>query len=242
MGLPKSKETLAIKAGLSVLTITRLIRLPVEPDLKSIVETTGTNNLPEKWDDFLLVAMKNFQRRFNRGTYWKEFHYSTKMGPNGQAMYTSYIDLKYLPQELIDDLGVLGGSSVTRTIELIKSVPSEDDVSPLWIDFVLKKYPSKKDKGIIRRLAYLSDKEGKTRIVGLCDYWSQTVLKPLHDTINRILHKYPEDMTFRQNEPAKHLPKGYYASYDLKNATDSFPVYLQESVLKHLIGNKRAEA
>jgi hypothetical protein len=33
----------------------------------------------------------------------------------------------------------------------------------------------------IRRLSLIKSFEGKTRIIAILDYWSQTVLKPLHN-------------------------------------------------------------
>jgi hypothetical protein len=52
--------------------------------------------------------------------------------------------------------------------------------------------------GEIRRLVVFSDKEGKTRIIAILDYFSQTVLKGLHSYLFRVLKKLPQDMTFNQ--------------------------------------------
>jgi hypothetical protein len=32
----------------------------------------------------------------------------------------------------------------------------------------------------IRKLTAIEDREGKTRVIAIGDYWSQTALKPLH--------------------------------------------------------------
>lgn len=34
--------------------------------------------------------------------------------------------------------------------------------------------------GVIRRLVGIEDKEGKTRVIAIGDYWSQTALRRLH--------------------------------------------------------------
>jgi hypothetical protein len=49
-----------------------------------------------------------------------------------------------------------------------------------------------------RKLSYFPDKEGKTRIIGILDYFSQTVLKKLHSFLFRILDRIPQDCTFDQ--------------------------------------------
>lgn len=36
------------------------------------------------------------------------------------------------------------------------------------------------DKGHIRKLSDFGDLEGKTRIIGVIDYFSQSTLKPIH--------------------------------------------------------------
>ena len=49
------------------------------------------------------------------------------------------------------------------------------------------------------RLAFLSDKGGKTRVVAIVDILSQSILKPVHDHLFSILRKIPEDGTFDQD-------------------------------------------
>lgn len=50
----------------------------------------------------------------------------------------------------------------------------------------------------LRRLAFFADKEGKSRVIAILDYFSQTVLKGLHSYLFRALRKIPQDMTFDQ--------------------------------------------
>jgi hypothetical protein len=49
-----------------------------------------------------------------------------------------------------------------------------------------------------RRIVYFADKEGKTRVVALGDYFSQAALKRLHSYLFKVLRKIPQDMTFNQ--------------------------------------------
>jgi hypothetical protein len=163
------------------------------------------------------------------------FHYSTKSGPNGQAMYTSFEDLSLIPPELLQEIKDFGGQKMEDMLSKIFTV--DDNIGCTPFELIKAKYKPRKSKGCIRRLAFISDREGKTRTIGVLDYFSQTVLKPLHDSIMTILGRLKADMTFRQ-EANLISTKGPYFSIDLKAATDSFPVELQEAVLEQLIGPK----
>lgn len=96
---------------------------------------------------------------------------------------------------------------------------------------------------ICRKLTAISDVEGKTRLIGVLDYWTQTILKPLHDHLNSVLRKIPEDCTFDQSSFLSKLPKnGPYYSFDLTTATDRLPIALQKEIISHIVGHERAEA
>lgn len=92
--------------------------------------------------------------------------------------------------------------------------------------------PVKRDNGSIRHLSYFPDREGKTRVIAIGDYMSQTVLKSLHMYLFRALQKIPQDCTFNQGGFQEKL-KGaeYYYSVDLTAATDRFPIGVISSVL-----------
>jgi len=76
--------------------------------------------------------------------------------------------------------------------------------------------------------------EGKTREVAILDYWSQTVLRPLHFMLFNVLRKIPQDCTFNQGSFLDKLPQSdqKFYSVDLTSATDRFPIRLIEAVLK----------
>jgi hypothetical protein len=97
----------------------------------------------------------------------------------------------------------------------------------------------------IRRLSEIPDKDGKTRIIAIFDYWSQCSLKPLHESLNKILASIKEDCTFDQGKFRRllNLPAGtVYHSIDLKSATDKMPVVLQTEILKVLSDEVFADA
>jgi len=80
---------------------------------------------------------------------------------------------------------------------------------------------------------------GKVRIFAITDFFSQVVLKPIHDSLNTILKQISQDGTFDQLAPAKELLErmpGPFYSFDLKSATDRIPVSLQRQVIELLFG------
>lgn len=89
----------------------------------------------------------------------------------------------------------------------------------------------------------LQDKEGKTRIIGILDYWTQTALLPLHKLLNNLLKNITSDCTFNQDHFSNCLPSsGPYYSFDLTAATDRMPISLQKEVIGCIIGQDKAEA
>lgn len=94
-----------------------------------------------------------------------------------------------------------------------------------------------------RRVAHFPDKEHKTRLVGIMDYYSQMALKPLHTYLGNTLKKIRQDCTFDQTNFKKAL-KGakIYYSVDLSNATDRFPITLIENLLKAQLPHNYVDA
>lgn len=91
------------------------------------------------------------------------------------------------------------------------------------------------------KLAVVTDQTGKSRIVGITNYWLQVSLKPIHDLILSLLKVLPTDGTYNQLKPVLDLPCGnQYSSYDLTAATDRLPIKVQEQVLSLLIGKRLA--
>jgi len=151
------------------------------------------------------------------------------MGPNGPALGTSLDDLNTVPDSLLDDL---------------TSICNDEEGN---LGFYIDRRPApsigftKKGKDpCFRRLQPIEDKEGKTRLVAIFDYWSQGVLKPLHDFLNHVLRRFQEDCTFNQNNFKTVLPycgSSTFYSIDLKSATDRMPSNLQALVLSYIIGS-----
>jgi hypothetical protein len=95
----------------------------------------------------------------------------------------------------------------------------------------------------LTKLSYFSDREGKTRVVAIADYFSQTVLRYLHSYLFSILKLIRQDCTFDQGKFKDLLKDGrLFYSVDLTSATDRFPIDLIADLLKGHLPDSYVEA
>jgi len=99
---------------------------------------------------------------------WTQFHYTTKNGPNGQALWTCLSDLYILrDSKIIKDIYLVGGSRLEKVMRiLIRSLP--------FLFGIINIPRSIRSDLKLRKLVDFPDKEGKTRIIAILDYFSQT--------------------------------------------------------------------
>jgi hypothetical protein len=91
------------------------------------------------------------------------------------------------------------------------------------------------------RLVGLKEAAGKLRIIAIVDIWTQSLFRPLHDSLFNLLSQLPNDGTFNQDKAFvrcldKTEQSGEVFSVDLSSATDRLPIELQESILNSLYG------
>lgn len=83
-------------------------------------------------------------------------------------------------------------------------------------------------------------------MIGITDFWTQILFRPLHDAIYRQLDKLPADGTRDQQRPIRRVLQllGVHSLRDLKGrsvqsldlsaATDRLPIKLQVQILNEL--------
>lgn len=220
---------------LTLLQVNRTVLGGKPVDLASI-----TNKGEGDWSTLVDHIYPFFSRYKLRGYSpdWVNFHWTSKAGPNGPAMRSCFLEAILLPEDLLEDLKILGRRNFTSVFERLL------DFLRNYGHYLQRLVPTPKTNFRLRKLSVKADREAKSRVFAMLDYYSQTVLRPLHELLFRELRKIPSDRTFVQAEglPVKALPGNSYYSYDLSSATDRFPVDLQVAVLSHLIGQKKAEA
>jgi hypothetical protein len=97
------------------------------------------------------------------------------------------------------------------------------------------------------QLSTKDEAAGKVRVFALVDVWTQSILKPLHDSLFSLLKSLPNDATFDQLASVKRcFAKVKLAQksfgYDLSAATDRLPIAIQVDILTPLIGERAALA
>jgi len=115
-----------------------------------------------------------------RSLQFKSFHLSTKSGPNGpgNALWASPYDLISLPQELREAIYIVGGEKLKeKMITFMSGLLDQKWSNYLWHFLGI---PKDGNQGNIRILSGFPDKELKTRVIAIGDYYSQSALIPLH--------------------------------------------------------------
>jgi hypothetical protein len=238
-GLPKSLGKLLelidtgdkkdLRLLLTLLNVRRAWDFKSSPNLEPIQQPTTASSFLE---GEMATVIEELGWHFT-APHWISPHVSSKAGPNGLASISCFHDMDAIPQKLEDDLHIVGGTLFTEYYNKMKTIPSS------FITEIFKLNPS---RGLIRKLSIINDPEGKSRIIGILDYWSQTVLIPLHSTLFKVLRKIDGDCTFDQLSHTS-LKDGPFYSIDLTSATDRFPVSTQVACLAAATKNKEyAEA
>jgi len=87
------------------------------------------------------------------------------------------------------------------------------------------------------KIGFLSAPAGKTRIVGIGNYWVQEAFLQLHKVLYSVLRTIPEDGTYDQESQFDRVNAaaaiGPVWSFDLTAATDRFPIEFQIKVLNN---------
>jgi hypothetical protein len=90
------------------------------------------------------------------------------------------------------------------------------------------------------RLGIIEDSELKKRIIGMIDYHSQWVLRPVHDRLMSCLRHFPSDRTYTQDPHNTWLGNDGFHSLDLSAATDRFPISLQVKLMRNIFSHELA--
>nr|DBA07246.1 TPA_asm: RNA-dependent RNA polymerase [Gigaspora rosea mitovirus 2] len=229
-----ARDPTLVRAGLTLLSVSRVLPGWKSPDLSSITAPSQIVNSDEIARDLVGVVRELGWKIDPTSLAWGGCHVSTKSGPNAQAMLGSIEDASLLTSEQISHLQTVGGEELVSTIGTIRRLSV-----PTWLRLVGLKRP----KGFLGRLSLIKDKEAKCRIIAILDYWTQSALLPLHKALMGHLKTLKSDCTFNQGSFMAKLPVvGPYYSMDLSSATDRLPVVIQEQVLAEMISKEYAAA
>lgn len=93
------------------------------------------------------------------------------------------------------------------------------------------------------RLGQSIEGGGKRRIFAIGNYVNQRLLHPVHDWLSQVLKKIPQDGTYDQTAPLDLLVGHRHCfSFDLKSATDRWPLVFMFEMFQCLFGRAFASA
>jgi hypothetical protein len=169
---------------------------------------------------------------------WR-FRVSEKGGPNGRATVSATADARAFTKE---------GEVFNAFVSLADKLGMFQIVGNL---FAMSKASVPHGGGhvtdeVLGRLHVIQELGGKARIVAILDYWTQTLLYPLHYAFKPFLKSLPMDGVYDQTSAALRVkewsenPDSTIYSFDLSAATDRFPLWFQQKVLGILLKDTAA--
>lgn len=226
----RSNEPEQTRAALSVLRQFELYQVEPSHDISTVTQPCSTQDelLVKKFRKFL----KNEGNKFLYPLELKEpkDHLTSKKGPTSkQALLSWYDDFKNLTSEQKEDIILLSENFGEKGLR-----DRFKRFDQLTLDY---------KESTSTRLQVFSAPGGKTRIIAIYDYWSQRVLKSLHQAMFRNLPRMKADCTYSHISAAewlKSIPEGTATySFDLTAATDRIPMWIHEAVLETVLEPKQ---
>jgi hypothetical protein len=225
-----------IKVAIGILSITRAVKGGIPVDFSPIESPwTGSSVSLKDYEINQALRLMHFPFRPALPTPERLFQWVSTAGPNGVSISSS---LKDLPQFLA--LYRKEAEKILPSIIPLLDLLSSWEEAPVWLSKSLGLEGFKTDS--LRKISVKEDKEGKSRVFAIFDYWSQQVLTPLHDWMFDRLRALENDFTFNQHKGVEFLAsinsEKFFYSLDLKSATDRFPLEFQKRVLTLLFGDE----
>jgi len=219
----RNENPVIVKIALSIFRSCELNRLPPSHDIETVERQPSYN---EEVVADIIRYIPNFINKLSKLEYKRLiYHYTVKNGPNGPALSTSDSDL----------------GAVREDIEIYSAIKA------VSIELEDKDFPEEdyycESSGIHSKLSQFSEKSGKTRTIGIVDYYSQRALYPLHQGLMSLLIKIPSDGTFSHRNVGNYAleatkTKSYIATSDMTAFTDLFPAIIQKELLFKLEPNQ----
>jgi len=220
---------------LTLLSMFRVFPTKVKPDLSSIVEPfSGINR---SLDNIKMIVVKLVgTKKVGFGSI-KGF-ISESSGPVAKkATWGAGLDaLALLSQPRVAIVVIKRLISSKAYPYIISLLVTWVIVGPFYVVFCVL---GALDPLPLGRLSVVYDQAGKARIVAMANWWLQLCLKPLHDSIFRVLEGIDQDGTFNQDGPLTKLmenpsPNDKFSCFDLSSATDRLPIDLQVDILNSI--------
>nr|UEP19808.1 RNA-dependent RNA polymerase [Sclerotinia sclerotiorum mitovirus 45] len=234
-----SRKLVNLRLVLTLLNYTRSIK-PTKKEEETVKPDYSTINAPFKGKNWTIPDsfIKGFVKKNNLELFLRwdnSLHYiSNKRSPQGKATLTAAFGLFHIGHwnlNLLDHFRCLIGDGSYKIMvgEFLNTVFKDH-----------RSFHIGNSLNGIGKISIVKDPELKMRPIAMVDYYSQLVLRPIHDGILKKLRNLSQDRTFTQ-DPFNHWGKtmgNSFWSLDLTAATDRFPIDLQEKLMAHLLGDE----
>lgn len=237
-----STELKTVKFLLTVMNISKALYLKKGEEFPVSYDSITS---PQKGDGYTIpynfIRDWVFENRMNLSKplhKWTDHYLSMKQGPNGPtslSIFKTIFSLSNCQMGWI--MKILSNRRIF--IDFYGACSKDPEACKRFLPKSSEYEDSVKSWNITSRLALVHAPEGKERVIGIVDYFTQFTLKPIHEAIFRILRKLPSDRTFSQNPFNKWIYNDHYFwSLDLSAATDRLPIALQEKIIECLYSNQ----
>jgi hypothetical protein len=223
-----------IRMGLTITRFYELIVIPVEWDPSPITEKGPPleSKLIEEFTLFCEFWVKRLGVNNSALPIPKQLLGNLVQGPNGPSIATAHQDAR----------AVMNDPSLCQSIKDLSEACGSS-----WIyDAMIYNGSHTTDNNFCHsRISLLQEGGGKTRVIAIGDYWSQNILRPIHDLFMNTLKKLKTDGTYAQDDQFERIRKlctHESSSFDLTRATDRFPLKLQEILVSCILGKKVSKA
>lgn len=252
--LIREGNTKIIRFWLSLFSVYRIISMPGEIKIKTITD-------PFSGDDLKFKSLLENSQLFNyfsslpKFITWSQnlklaprsFILSRKSSPTVSHSFMGILTDVYVLRDSMLEFYIAKYLTVlkqykynttpffkrwTDAVSLVESIDSK-----YGLNFNFKKSYT----GYLGQLSTKVEAAGKIRVFALVDSVTQSIFKPLHDSLFDLLRLIPNDGTFDQDASVersikKSIDSGCAFSYDLSAATDRLPALLSSKILSKILG------
>jgi hypothetical protein len=227
--LIRLKDKTSIRAVLSILQIGRLFTGVGMLDTSNITKDYTGLETEKVIPDHVIESFVNEMNLRIDEIPEPDFYLRSSKGPSGPAMASICKEAKDLDERLYN---LIIKFLTSEQKEILDQMRDENIHNPPDLQQLCD------STNIVRKITVVADKEGKNRVIAILDYWSQLVLKPLHQQLMLKVGGLKQDGTYDQVGVVHKLRKGdMYYSMDLTSATDRLPRKLQERLLSKILGS-----
>lgn len=217
-----------VKNSLSLVRIHELFVIPADDEeCLQALHTVEASPIPvwEQWKPLMSKVTRDLTLDKLVSSYGANPLFTR--GPNGISILSVHKDIPCLNYHGLTP-------KIESLINRISETSPDMKMSEVTQELI-SEFSEVSENGSVAKIVFLNEKSGKLRLIAQGDYLSQSALKPIHDSLMKVLGNIPNDFVMDQSS-GKDLARrftqhGYCVSYDLSSATDTLSVKAQSYLI-----------